>query len=95
MSDIRPYAIDVSADQIKDLHTRLAMTRWPDKETPSDWTQGVPLAYMKELQDYWLNQYDWPARQALLNQWPGFITDIDDLDIHFLHIRSPHSDASP
>lgn len=95
MNNIRPYAIDVPAAQIKDLHTRLALTRWPDKETPSDWTQGVPLAYMQELQDYWLHQYDWPARQALLNQWPGFMTEVDGLDIHFLHIRSPHTNASP
>ncbi len=88
MTNIHPYAIDIPAAQITDLHARLALTRWPDKETPSDWTQGVPLAYMQELQDYWLHQYDWPARQALLNQWPGFITEIDGLDIHFIHTVS-------
>jgi pimeloyl-ACP methyl ester carboxylesterase len=92
---IRPFSIDIAPSQIKDLQTRLALTRWPDKETPDDWSQGTPLAYMQELHDYWLHHYDWPARQTLINRWPGFMTAIDDLDIHFLHIRSPHAEARP
>ncbi len=92
---IREYKIDVPAEAIEDLHNRLKLTRFPEKETPDDWSQGIPLAYMKEIRDYWLNEYDWPARQSLLNQWPGFITNIQDLDIHFLHIRSKHDNARP
>ncbi|MDC1368747.1 epoxide hydrolase, partial [Pseudomonadales bacterium] len=95
MSDIRPFTIDIPAQQIADLKTRLALTRWPDKETPDDWSQGIPLAYMQEIQDYWLHHYDWPARQAKLNMSPGFLTELDGLDIHFLHIRSPHANARP
>ncbi|MEJ6682937.1 MAG: epoxide hydrolase [SAR86 cluster bacterium] len=95
MSDIRPFTIDIPAQQIADLKTRLALTRWPDKETPNDWSQGIPLAYMQEIQDYWLHHYDWPARQAKLNVSPGFLTELDGLDIHFLHIRSPHANARP
>ncbi len=95
MSDIRPFTIDIPAQQIADLKTRLALTRWPDKETPDDWSQGIPLAYMQEIQDYWLHHYDWPARQTKLNVSPGFLTELDGLDIHFLHIRSPHANARP
>jgi len=95
MSDIRPFTIDIPAQQIADLKTRLALTRWPDKETPEDWSQGIPLAYMQEIQDYWLHHYDWPARQTKLNVSPGFLTELDGLDIHFLHIRSPHANARP
>lgn len=95
MADIRPFSIDITAQQITDLKARLALTRWPDKETPDDWSQGIPLGYMREIHDYWLNHYDWPARQALLNAWPGFLTELDGLDIHFLHIRSPHDQARP
>ena len=95
MADIRPFSIDITAQQITDLKARLALTRWPDKETPDDWSQGIPLGYMREIHDYWLNHYDWPARQAQLNAWPGFLTELDGLDIHFLHIRSPHDQARP
>ncbi len=95
MADISPFSIDITAQQITDLKARLALTRWPDKETPDDWSQGIPLGYMREIHDYWLNHYDWPARQAQLNAWPGFLTELDGLDIHFLHIRSPHDQARP
>ncbi|MBV1879210.1 MAG: epoxide hydrolase [Pseudomonadales bacterium] len=95
MMDIKEFKINIGAEVIEDLQARLTLTRFPDKETPSDWSQGIPLAYMKEIRDYWLNEYDWSARQALLNQWPGFITNIQGLDIHFLHIRSKHENARP
>ncbi len=95
MSDIREYTIETSSDELEDLKTRLKLTRFPDKETPNDWTQGTPLAYMEQIRDYWLNDYDWPTRLAKINQWPGYMTEIQGLDIHFLHIRSPHADAKP
>jgi len=95
MNEIHEFKINVTEEQLSDLKARLKLTRWPSKETPDDWTQGVPLAYMQKLHDYWLNQYDWRARQEKLNQWAGYTTNFDGLDIHFLHIRSPHSNAKP
>lgn len=95
MSDITPFKISVSDADLDLLNQKLNLTRWPDKETPSDWTQGIPLAYMQELQEYWLNDYNWREREALINQWPGFITEIDGLDIHFLHIKSGQPNALP
>jgi pimeloyl-ACP methyl ester carboxylesterase len=95
MTEIRPFTIETDEAELQDLKTRLQMTRWPDRETPDDWTQGIPLDYMKEIHSYWLNDYNWPERLAQINQWPGFITELDGLDIHFLHIRSPEKDAVP
>ena len=95
MASIEPFNIQTSEQELNDLKQRLALTRWPDKETPPDWSQGIPLSYMIEIHDYWLNQYDWPARLALLNQWPGFKTEIDGLGIHFLHIKSAQPGALP
>jgi pimeloyl-ACP methyl ester carboxylesterase len=95
MSDITPFQIETPEADLADLKTRLSLVRWPDKETPDDWSQGIPLGYMKEIQQYWLNEYDWPARQALLNQWDGYKTEIDELEIHFLHVRSPNDNARP
>lgn len=95
MTELREFKINIDQADIDDLHTRLRLTRFPDKETPDDWSQGVPLAYMREFRDYWLNDYDWKSRQALLNKWPGYLTEIQGLDIHFLHIRSQHESAKP
>ena len=95
MSEITPFTIKTSDSALEDLKQRLQMTRWPDAETPDDWSQGIPLAYMKEIHAYWLNDYDWQDRQAKLNQWPGYMTEIDGLDIHFLHIESPSEHARP
>jgi len=92
---VTPFKIPDSDEQIADLKTRLALTRWPDKETPTDWSQGIPLAYMKEIKNYWQNEYNWQDRVAKLNQWPGFIAEVEGLDIHFLHIRSKHEQAKP
>lgn len=95
MSDIRPFRIAVHDDQLDDLLRRLANTRWPEAECVDDWSQGIPLAYTRELAAYWADGYDWRAREAELNRFPQFVTAIDDLDIHFIHQRSPHEDAFP
>lgn len=92
---ITPFTIETTGAQLDDLRRRLAATRWPDKETPTDWSQGIPLAYVQDLCRYWAQQYDWPARQALLNRFPQFRTTIDGVGIHFIHVRSPHADALP
>lgn len=91
----QPFQIDIQAEQLEDLKARLKLTRFPDKETPDDWSQGIPLAYIQEIRDYWLNEYNWPERQTLLNQWPGYKTELRGLEIHYLHIKSSHSDARP
>ncbi len=93
--DIRPYAIDIEQSELDDLKQRLARTRWPEQEAVNDWSQGIPLAYTRELAEYWANEYDWRRWESKLNSWPGFMTEIDGIDIHFLHIRSPHEDALP
>ena len=90
-----PFSIHTTQEALADLNTRLRLTRLPNKETPDDWSQGIPLAYMKEIHTYWQQDYDWLAREKLLNQWPGYKTNIDGLDIHFLHIKSPVADALP
>lgn len=95
MTAITPFEIPGSAAEIEDLKNRLRLTRFPDAETTDDWSQGTPLAYMRDIRDYWLNHYDWPARRALINQNPGFITNIQGLDIHFLHVKSKHEQAKP
>jgi pimeloyl-ACP methyl ester carboxylesterase len=93
--DVRPFRIEVPQSAIDDLRDRLRRTRWPEPETVDDWSQGTPLAYARELCRYWLEDYDWPAASARLNQFSQFITAIDGLDIHFIHVRSPHPDATP
>ncbi|WP_292991183.1 epoxide hydrolase [Mycobacterium sp.] len=95
MSEIRPYRIDVPAAVLDDLHERLARTRWPESETVDDWTQGIPLAYTRELADYWADGYDWRPREAALNKFDQYLTEIDGLDFHFIHQRSAHDDALP
>jgi epoxide hydrolase len=94
-NDVTPFRIDIPEDQIVDLKRRLRTTRWPDHETPGDWTQGIPLAYMKEVCAYWADRYDWRATEARLNAFPQYKTRIDGVDIHFLHVRSRHGDALP
>jgi len=93
--EIRPFQIDIADTGVADLRERLRRTRWPDRETVSDWSQGTPLAYLRELCRYWLEDYDWPAAHARLNHFPQFLTTIDGLDIHFLHVRSAHVYATP
>ena len=95
MSEITPFEINISDEEIADLKQRLANTRWANAETVADWEQGIPLAYMKEVCDYWQNDYDWKAREALLNRFPQFKTEINGLDIHFVHVKSPEANATP
>ena len=95
MSDITPFKISIPDSQLTDLKLRLSLTRFPDKETPPDWSQGIPLEYMHKVKDYWQNTYHWPDREALLNRWPGFKTELQGLGVHFLHIRSNHEGARP
>ncbi len=93
--EIRPFHIDVSNDQLVDLRRRIAATRWPHKELVPDRSQGVQLATIQELARYWATDYDLGRVEARLNSLPQFTTEIDGLDIHFVHVRSPHADAMP
>ncbi|MGW8813019.1 epoxide hydrolase family protein [Gordonia terrae] len=92
---IRPIKIDVADEQLRDLQARLGATRWPSRETVDDWSQGVPLEWMQRVVRYWLKEYDWRARESRMNQFNHFVTNIDSLDIHFIHAPSPHPNATP
>jgi pimeloyl-ACP methyl ester carboxylesterase len=92
---VEQFRIDVPEAELDDLRARLNAARWPERETVDDWSQGVPLAYMKELCAHWATGYDWRATEARLNALPQFRTEIDGLGIHLLHVRSPHPDALP
>src|SRR5688572_8458022 len=94
-STIRPFHIDVPEEELADLRRRIAATRWPEKETVEDQSQGPRLATMQDLTRYWATDYDWRKVEAKLNALPHFITEIDGLDIHFIHVRSKHEDALP
>lgn len=89
------FSIDVPEAILDDLHARLDRVRWPESETVDDWSQGVPLAYVKELAAYWRHEYDWRERERRLNSVDHFITDLSGHEIHFIHQRSPHPDALP
>nr|WP_245411059.1 epoxide hydrolase [Microvirga flavescens] len=92
---IRPFHVNIPEEQLVDLRRRVAATRWPDRETVNDQSQGVPLATMRELARYWATDYDWRRAEAKLNALPQFMTTIDGLDIHFIHVRSRHPNALP
>jgi pimeloyl-ACP methyl ester carboxylesterase len=94
-SAIRPFHVEVPQAALDDLRRRIAMTQWPEKETVPDSSQGVPLATMQELARYWATDYDWRTVEARLNALPQFMTEIDGLDIHFIHVRSKHENALP
>ncbi|MBY3102483.1 epoxide hydrolase [Rhizobium laguerreae] len=94
-NEIRPFTYSASDAQLTELRRRIGETRWPEKETVSDQSQGVPLATMRELARYWATDYDWRKGEAKLNAYPQFITEIDGLDIHFIHVRSNHENALP
>jgi pimeloyl-ACP methyl ester carboxylesterase len=93
--EIRSFRVEIPQEDLDDLRLRLAATRWPEKEPVDDWSQGVPLAKIQELVGYWGTDYDWRKAEARLNSYPQFMTEIDGLDIHFLHVRSRHEDALP
>jgi pimeloyl-ACP methyl ester carboxylesterase len=92
---ITPFRIEASEEELADLRSRLRSTRWPEKETVGDWSQGVPLGYVQELCRYWAQEYDWRDRERRLNALPQFRTEIDGLGIHFVHVRSPEPAAVP
>jgi pimeloyl-ACP methyl ester carboxylesterase len=92
---VSPFHVGFSDAEITDLRRRISATRWPDRETVTDDSQGVRLAIMQDLAEYWAGGYDWGKCEARLNGLPNFITEIDGLDIHFIHVRSEHEDALP
>jgi pimeloyl-ACP methyl ester carboxylesterase len=94
-SEIRPFQVEVPDEALEDLRRRVAATNWPEKETVADQSQGVPLAMIQNLARYWGTDYDWRTCEAKLNALPQFVTELDGLDIHFIHVRSPHENALP
>src|SRR6266487_4089226 len=94
-TEIRPFHVHIPEEKLTDLRRRIAATQWPEKETVADQSQGVQLATVQELARYWATEYDWRKCEARLNALPHFITEIDGLDIHFIHVRSNHEGALP
>ena len=92
---IRPFRVDFPQSDLDDLHRRVRETRWPEQETVGDSSQGVQLEVVQELAKRWVDGHDWRAVEARLNELPQFVTEIDGLDIHFIHVRSQHADALP
>ena len=98
MSDntaLRPFEVNIPEAELVELRKRINATRWPEKEPVADHSQGVPLATMQKLARYWATEYDWRKVEARLQVLPQFITEIDGLDIHFIHVRSKHENALP
>src|SRR6516165_8047653 len=94
-TEIRPFRVDMPDEAIADLRRRIAATRWSSRELVDDRSQGVQLATIQELARYWAAQYDWRACEAELNALPQFTTEIEGVDVHFIHVKSPHQDALP
>ena len=92
---VRPFRVDVPDEDLADLRRRIVATRWPERETVADDSQGVPLATIQALARHWATDHDWRRCEAELNALPQFMTEIDGLDIHFVHVRSQHEDALP
>jgi pimeloyl-ACP methyl ester carboxylesterase len=92
---ITPFRIQVADAVLDDLKARLARTRWPDQIPSSGWERGPDTAYVKELCEHWRTQFDWRAQEARINAWPQFMTPVDGLDVHFIHARSKHENATP
>src|ERR1700752_4438768 len=95
VAEVRELQIGFDESELTDLRRRIQATRWPEQETVDDDSQGVPLAMMQDLARYWATEYDWSRCEAELNSLPNFLTQIDGLDIHFIHVRSRHEDALP
>ncbi len=95
MTAIRPFNVNVPESELTELRRRINATKWPERETVADATQGVQLATIQALASYWAKEYDWRKIEAKLNERPQFITEIDGLDIHFIHVRSKHEYALP
>ena len=94
-TDVRPFHVSFPEEQLTDLRQRIKATKWPERENVADDTQGVQLATMQELASYWANNYDWRRAEAKINSYPHFITNIDGLDIHFIHAKSKEKNALP
>jgi len=94
-SNIKEFKIEITDGQLEELDQRLRLARWPEQETVDDWSQGVPLTYMQDVVEYWLNNYDWRARESFHNEMPQFVGSYQGLEIHFIHCPSPHADARP
>lgn len=94
-SDIKPFRIAVGDDVLVDLKDRLRRTRWPEAELVDDWSQGAPLDWIQDICRYWAERYDWRQRETGLNRFAQFKTEIDGVDVHFIHMRSPRADALP
>jgi pimeloyl-ACP methyl ester carboxylesterase len=92
---VRPFTFKASEAELQDLRNRIKATRWPEKETVADDTQGVQLATIQKLARYWATEHDWRKVESRINSYPNFITEIDGLDIHFIHVRSKHENALP
>ena len=92
---IHPFQFHAPQADLDDLHRRILATKWPAKETVTDFSQGVPSATIQALAKYWANNYDWRKIEAKINSYPNFITNIDGLNIHFIHVRSKHKNALP
>src|SRR6266516_5871349 len=94
-TDIRPFHLGVPDEELAELHRRIDATRWPSGELVADRSQGVQLATLQELARYWSSGYDWRRAEAKLNALPQFTTEIDGVDIHFIHVKSEHENALP
>src|SRR5262245_62906403 len=94
-TELRPFRVDMPNEAIADLQRRIAATRWPSNELVADRSQGVQLATLRELARYWAADYDWRKCEAELNALPMFKTEIDGVDVHFIHVESAHQDALP
>src|SRR3954465_343415 len=94
-TEIRPFSVEVPEEELANLRRRIEATRWPTRELVEDRSQGVQLATMQQLAHYWTNGYEWRKAEARLNALPQFTTEIDGVDIHFIHVRSPHENALP
>ena len=92
---LHPFRINIADEVLDDLKRRLSLTRWPESELVDDWTQGAPLAWVKDMCAYWSSDYNWREREAMLNRFDQFTTNIDGIDMHFIHQRSPHAEARP